>query len=587
MLSGNFRQTAGIETSYRNPVSQFMIKPTQITFSNKHSLPGTVIALLSFFFPVLASAQQATDPLPTLIFEAALLDSVAPLSSLTATSSSARPFESNLPIVPEPTASEFIETENNAQLRSASLTEYRAAISNSIDAGNQYSQALSEQYEALGILLYQEGSFEEAVEAFDKAIHIKKVNLGLFNLEQSRLVDYLIRTQIALGDFVSVDNHKHYLYYLHEKNLAEDDPRLLTAKLDWADWNIEAFIKGYRDIYIYPIALSDSIDVGRSMNNRVQFDVQVNRDPIDNSSISSPGVSAGETNNRTIPVTINVPVLNSNSVATNAAITDYNLRSVPFALGNDIIVNQRLHEAEEIFESILEQLEKNSSSTLMQQQAIQHKLANINYLLKKELDPLENIRERGSIAYNRVNQQYTSDADLLISRRYVSAKNSLTELVEEIEASTENSPVEKANAYISLADMHLSFERPQRAFEAYNKAYNLLLAGGYSGLEADRFLSPMPVIAVPAYGIHNYSRKFFGISDDIDIPYKGYIDVSFSKDRFGNINAINIVSSSQDTSDKIQSALINHLRSQRFRPLINNGESIALSEVNLRYHYYY
>jgi tetratricopeptide (TPR) repeat protein len=581
-VSGYFCQTAKGETNNHNQIQLFMIKPTQVPFSNKSSLPGSVIALLVFFFQVQANAQQATDPLPSLIFETAQLNSSTALPS-----SSARPLENDLPIVPEPAASEFIETEGNAELRSASLTEYRAAISSSIDTGNQYSQALSEQYEALGILLYQEGSFEEAVEAFDKAIHIKKVNLGLFNLDQSRLVDYLIRTQIALGDFVSVDNHKHYLYYLQEKNLAKDDPRLLTAKLDWADWNIEAFVKGYRDIYIYPIALTDSIDAGRSMSNRIQFNVPVNRDPVDNSSISSPGVSSGETNNQTIPVTINVPMLNSNSVATNAAITDYNLRSVPFALSNDVIVNQRLHEAEEIYESILEQLEKNSSNTLIQQQAIQYKLANINYLLKKELDPLENISERGSIAYNRVNQQYTSDADLLISRRYVSSKNSLTNLVEKIETSAENSSVEKANAYISLGDMHLSFERSQRAFQAYSKAYNLLLADGYSSADADMFISPTPVIAVPAYGIHNYSRKFFGISEDTEIPYKGYIDVSFSKDRFGNIKTINIVGSSQETNAKIQSALIDHLRTQRFRPLINNGESIAQSDLNLRYHYYY
>ena len=174
MLSGYFRQTAPVKSNEPNLVSLFMIKPFQISFSNKQSLSGAVIALLLFFFSVAASAQQAKDPLPTLIFEAALLDSAASLPALTSTSSSARPLVSDLAIVPDPTASEFIATQDNAQLRSASLTEYRAAISNSIDAGNQYSQALSEQYEALGILLYQEGSFEEAVEAFDKPFISRK-----------------------------------------------------------------------------------------------------------------------------------------------------------------------------------------------------------------------------------------------------------------------------------------------------------------------------------------------------------------------------------------------------------------------------
>lgn len=469
----------------------------------------------------------------------------------------------------------------------ASVDLYLTAISNSIEEDGLYSQILSEQYEALGILYYQQGEFEDAITALEAAIHIQKVNKGLFSLDQSRLVEYLIRTHIARGDFIAVDNHKHYLFYLQEKNLAADDPRLIAAKLDWADWNVEAYVKGYREYYSYPVALSDSVDAARAIRNTVQIDVPVRRAPIDNSGISSPGLPANETVTETMPIMINVPLLNSNSVVTTAAITDYNLRSVPLALSNEIILNQRLNTAEDIYESILTQMDNSSSETLQEQVNLHLKIANINYLLKKELDQFETIRDQGSIAYNRVNQEYTNDASMIARRRYVNIKNDFEQLVDDIESSPSSTPTEKAGAYIALGDLHLSFDRPQRAFETYEKAFSILSSNGYSQAEAESFLSPTLAIAVPEFGIHNYSREFFNIARDVDIPYRGHIDVSFNKDRFGTLSAVNIVASTDDTPQQVLSALVNYLRNQRFRPAFSASESIGLQDVRLRYFYYF
>lgn len=540
------------------------------------SLPAALLAIC--LWPLPLSAQG--NPLGTLIFESTLQPTIAPASG-----------EPN-GVAAEDTlttaSADNIEADGTSSIDTgAAIRDYLAVISDTIEQGNTYSQGLAEQYEALGILLYQSGDYDAAIAAFEDAIHIQKVNKGLFSLDQARLVERLISTHVARGDFIAVDNHKHYLYYLQEKNLTDTDPRLVAARLDWADWNVEAYIKGYRESFSYPVNLSDSVRTAQGYQNRVQVDVPVRRNvPVDGS-LSTPNAPTTETVTDTVPVTISVPFLNSNSVVTNAAVTDYNLRSIPFALSNDMVVNQRLHEAESLYETILEQADTEQGLPLADQETLHLKLANINYLLKKELEKYETVNDRGSIAYNRVNNEYTSDASMMADRRYLHTKNAYTDLVEEIEQSKDSTVEDKAGAYISLGDMHLSFDRPKRAFDAYQKANEILVSAGFTSARSQAMLSPVPDLAVPAYGTHNFSREFFGIAPETDIPWRGHIDVEFSKNRFGTASGVKVLASSAETPAQVQSALANYLRNQRFRPALVNGEAVEQNNIRLRYYYYY
>lgn len=473
---------------------------------------------------------------------------------------------------------------DNSDTSGQAVALYQGTIEQSIEEGELYSQELAQQYEALGISLFRDQAYEEAIAAFEDAIHIHKINKGLFNLDQARMIEHLIDVYTQLGDFPSVDNFKHYLYYIQVKNLEDSDPRLTLAMQEWADWNIEAYTKGYRNTYISPMSFQESASMANRMNNnsvRIPFRVELTE-------VQSGGQQSGDTNPTAQgTITANLPLLNSNAVATNMAVTDYNIRSIPIALTRDLVVNQRLYDAENIYRDLLDQARENSPLDLIEQQRLQQKIANVNFLLKQELKLYETIDDQGSIAYNRVNQEYTSDATLMAERRYVQTKNEYESLVDEIENSTGTSATEKAQAHISLGDMHLSFDRPRRAFTAYRKAFEILTDSGISSTEAASMISPKPDIAVPEYGIHRYSRNFFNIADDVDIPFMGHIDVSYSKDRFGKASAINIIDSSEGTPGVISSALIEYLRDQTFRPDISNGETVRTENIALRYYYYY
>jgi len=472
---------------------------------------------------------------------------------------------------------------SESEMSAQAVEQYRSSIEGSIRQGDIYSQELAQQYEAYGISLFRLGDYENAVAAFEDAIHIHKVNKGLFNLDQARVIGHLIDIYTQLGDFPSVDNFKHYEYYIQVKNLDENDPRLILAMNEWADWNIEAYSKGYRDIYLSPLSFQDSANLARrSTNNQVRIPFRVEMPNMQDNN------QGGDTN-RSVGGTIvaNMPLLNSNAVATNMAVTEYNLQSIPVALASDMIVNQRLYDAENIYRDLLEEVKTSSPDNLLEQQQLQKKIANVNFLLKQELKMYEKIDNQGSIAYNRVNQEYTSDATMMAERRYVQTKNEYEALINKINDSPSVSAIDKADAYISLGDMHLSFERPRRAFDSYQQAYNILAESGINSIEAANMITPKPDISVPGYGIHRFSRNFFNIGEDVDIPYKGYIDVSFSKDRFGKANAINVVGESDSTPGVIRNTLMEHLRGQTFRPEIENGQSISRDNIELRYYYFY
>jgi tetratricopeptide (TPR) repeat protein len=530
-----------------------------------------VTPALFFLLSSIAFAQDSANPLGRLIFEA----SVPGTNSGAATEGT---FQDNVSSAQSDTLPDNLQTQD---FNSRSVEEYQDAISKSVDDGDLYSQTLSEQYEALGIMLYRSGNYEAAIEAFDDAIHIHKVNKGLFNLDQARIVGHLIDLYTELGDFPSLDNNKHYLYYIQNRSLDDDDPRLLAAMQEWADWNIEAYTKGYRNVYISPLSFQDSINSVGQPNNSVRIPFTIE---FQNTSNNDAG---GNTTSTNATITANVPSQNANAVATSAAVIDYNIRSIPIALISDLIVNERLYEAENIYLSLLEEVEQKRPDDLLEQQIYQEKIANVNFLLKKELDVYETNKDPGSIAYNRANQEVTNNATLITERRYIKTKNNFEELVTEIDDSNTTTPEQKANAYIALGDMHLSFDRSRRAFDAYGRAFAILVDGGKSQEEAAKLITPSPDVAVPAYGIHNYSRNYFNISPEVDIPYDGHIDVAFSKDRFGMTSSVVVTSTSEGTPGTVSSALIDFLRNQRFRPEINGSDAINKDDIQLRYFYYY
>ena len=201
-----------------------------------------------------------------------------------------------------------------------SITKHLASIDKLTSVSNSASYDLAEQYVGLGNAYLKAKQPEEAIKAFDLAKNIYRANEGLFTLRQVSQVQGQITAYTLLNDFNRIDNLHAYLHYIYTKNYSADDQALLEAKLTWADWNLEAYRKGYRNGYQNNVSFADSRDRYRylSESHRANFQIPVN---------FNAGDITGDTSAPTTPQTLNLSVpmtvSNPNNTATNAAVTDY------------------------------------------------------------------------------------------------------------------------------------------------------------------------------------------------------------------------------------------------------------------------
>jgi len=104
-----------------------------------------------------------------------------------------------------------------------------------------YSPSLPQQLQALGSALQASGELDQAQRHFDQAMHIARVNHGLFSDAQIPYIHHSINNQLLKGDLLAADEQQRYLFYLNQKNLGSNSAELLPALQDFADWNIFAF----------------------------------------------------------------------------------------------------------------------------------------------------------------------------------------------------------------------------------------------------------------------------------------------------------------------------------------------------------
>lgn len=104
-----------------------------------------------------------------------------------------------------------------------------------------FSPNLPQQLQALGSALQEAGELEQAQEYFQQAMHITRVHHGLFSEAQFPYIRHSIDNHLLQGNLFAADEQQRYLFYLKQKNLADDSTALLDALEDFAAWNIFAF----------------------------------------------------------------------------------------------------------------------------------------------------------------------------------------------------------------------------------------------------------------------------------------------------------------------------------------------------------
>ena len=132
--------------------------------------------------------------------------------------------------------------------RSDSIRQYNSTVTDIELDGGAWDGGLVEELASLGRLQQQQGNHVGAIETLDRAIHVNRINSGLYTLEQIPVVEQLIESHMALGNWEQADVYNNYLFHVQQKAYGFDDPRLIPVLDRLATWNIQAFKIGYGNL---------------------------------------------------------------------------------------------------------------------------------------------------------------------------------------------------------------------------------------------------------------------------------------------------------------------------------------------------
>ncbi|GJM13078.1 MAG: hypothetical protein DHS20C12_14810 [Pseudohongiella sp.] len=129
-----------------------------------------------------------------------------------------------------------------------SIRQYDSVVAEIELDGGAWAGGLVEELSAMGALHQQQGNHIAAIETLDRAVHINRINSGLYTLEQIPAIEQLIQSYMALGDWEQADMYNNYLFHVQQKAYGYDDPRLIPVLDRLATWNIQAFKIGYGNL---------------------------------------------------------------------------------------------------------------------------------------------------------------------------------------------------------------------------------------------------------------------------------------------------------------------------------------------------
>lgn len=152
------------------------------------------------------------------------------------------------PIVPPIPRLVEPEADPAFEQRMDSIVRYNSSVTEIEANGGAWDDNLVEELTALGRLQQQQGDHAAAIETLDRAMHVNRINSGLYTLEQIAVVEQLIQSYLALGNWEQADIYNNYLFHVQQKAYGSDDPRLIPVLDRLATWNIQAFNIGYGEL---------------------------------------------------------------------------------------------------------------------------------------------------------------------------------------------------------------------------------------------------------------------------------------------------------------------------------------------------
>ncbi len=126
-------------------------------------------------------------------------------------------------------------------LQTHSVEDYQREVERIETEYGAYGGQLSEYLVGLAVAFQEQGEHGEAIDAFKRAMHINRINEGLYSLNQVPIIEKMIESYVAQGDWEDANDKHHYLYWLHRRNFGAEDPRMLPVIDKLSNWHLNAY----------------------------------------------------------------------------------------------------------------------------------------------------------------------------------------------------------------------------------------------------------------------------------------------------------------------------------------------------------
>tara|TARA_R100001039_G_C1850812_1_gene111111 strand:+ start:2396 stop:3760 length:1365 start_codon:yes stop_codon:yes gene_type:complete len=145
------------------------------------------------------------------------------------------------------------------------IPELRESIEALQGSGDTWHPDIAESTLSLARHVQETGDHVEAIALLERAVHVSRVNHGLFSLQQVDALEMQIQSHLALEQWSEADGLQQYLFYVHSRAMADNDPALIPALEAYAQWNIQAFRRRLGEVpairlidafHLYSVALS-------------------------------------------------------------------------------------------------------------------------------------------------------------------------------------------------------------------------------------------------------------------------------------------------------------------------------------------
>lgn len=121
------------------------------------------------------------------------------------------------------------------------IQNYEQMIAQLESSGGVYQAQLAEVLSGLGSSYQSLQRHTDAIAVFQRALHITRVNDGLYSLNQIAILEKLIESNSKLKDWENLNKNYHNLYWISKRHYGENNPQLLALIERIGRWHLHAY----------------------------------------------------------------------------------------------------------------------------------------------------------------------------------------------------------------------------------------------------------------------------------------------------------------------------------------------------------